>query len=292
MEVGLVCKICGHLEKFNLQYHLREEHNLTTKQYKGMYKESRTMTGHSKRTVEYWYYRGLTLEESIEKVKESQQTSKKVFVEKRLQNGLTLKKVQEQWSDKQSKNSKYSLQYYMSRGYSHEEAKGFQHVYQKSRSELSSKFTGHKHSKESRDLISMAVKKQIVENETISRAARFRQGTESIRSGGEIQCYTELKKHLPTLEANVKIGGKVVDMLLGRTVIEYYGDFWHRNPSKYGRDFTMYGRTSQEVWDRDASRLNTFSQLGYGTFIIWENTWKSNPELIIEQLKKLHNENT
>ena len=148
--IGLVCEICGHREQKNLRNHLLQVHNMSTKEYRKQYK-SKTMTGHSKRTVDYWLNLGYSYEDSIEKVKEFQRSSKKRFLEKcKAEKNITDNEALEYWKIIGKTSSPRSILYYTSKGYSEEEALKMRSEYQASSSKLSSKFSGHNHTPESR----------------------------------------------------------------------------------------------------------------------------------------------
>ena len=292
MKIGLYCEICNHHEKYNLQYHLKEAHNLTTREYKKQNPGKKVMTGHSKRTLEYWYYRGFSLEESLEKIKEFQKTGKSRFIEKKVQKGMTVDLAQEEWNKKQAKNSIRSVEYYVSRGCSLAEAEEKVSSNQKTYSALSKKFTGKKHTEATKKAISEKVKKAIEAEGVFNRVAKFYQGQVGIRSGGEIKCFLKLKQHLPKLMANVEIGGKIVDMVIGDLAIEYYGDFWHRNPEKYSKDYYARGLLTEAVWKRDQERRERIEEEGYAVFIIWEKDWLRDSNSIILEIKKYIHENS
>lgn len=292
MEIGLECRICGHREKYNLNKHLKELHQLTTKEYKSKYPKSRTMTGHSKRTVEYWVYRGYSYEEGLEQVKNTQKQGKDLYIENVVKQGISLEEAQEMWNIKQAKNSPRSLEYYQNRGMTEEAAIKERSSVQSTYSKLSSKFKGHTHTVESRKLIGDAIKKQIQKEGAKSRVNRFYQKRDKHISKAEKDCYLELVKHIPLLQANVNIQGKVIDMLIGTLIIEFYGDFWHRNPEKYGKDLLLYGKTSEDVWEKDKSRLRLLESYGYSSYIIWEGEWGSRKDSIILEIKKKLYENT
>ena len=291
MKIGLNCEICGHTEKLNLQYHLKDVHSLTTKEYKLAYKGSRTMTGHSKRTVEYWYYKGHSYEDSLRLVKESQKEPKVVYIDKLEKSGLTSEQAIGIWNNKQAINSIRSVEYYLSRGFSKEESIDKVSKVQSKYSAKSSKFLGHNHTEESKLRISENLIEQIKVEGAGVRVSRFTSGREGVRSKGEIECYTYLKNIYPTLECNVSIEGKVVDMVIDSTIIEFNGDFWHRNPRLYSEDFIKYGKTSKEVWEREERRLSYLKSIGYAVYIIWELDWNNNREQVLVKFKKQLYEN-
>jgi G:T-mismatch repair DNA endonuclease (very short patch repair protein) len=71
-----------------------------------------------------------------------------------------------------------------------------------------------------------------------------------------------------------------------KMVIEFFGDFWHHNPSMYEscwvNPFTK--RTTSEVRERDERKLRELRHLGYTVVVVWERDWRDNQEL---QLKRI-----
>jgi G:T-mismatch repair DNA endonuclease (very short patch repair protein) len=70
----------------------------------------------------------------------------------------------------------------------------------------------------------------------------------------------------------VKIGRYVVDFVVGSTVIECYGDYWHCNPEShapgaYNRSIRM---TAQERWAKNAARVRAIEARGYRVIVLWE----------------------
>jgi len=95
--------------------------------------------------------------------------------------------------------------------------------------------------------------------------------------------------HMKNYEYNV--GGYRVDFYHkpSQTIIEFYGDFFHRNPKIYGATVKAYGYTSQEKWCSDLLRERhlrehkSTSQL----VVVWEWDYRNNPTLMIEKLLTL-----
>lgn len=288
--VGLKCEICGHREKNNLKQHLEIRHKLTTKEYRTDYPSSRTMTGHSKRTVEYWMYKeGYSYEKAKEEVKNFQSLGKKNYIDSKVKTGLTVEQAQQLWNNKQAKCSPRSVQYYLDRGLTEEQAKKEQSELQSKFSALSSKFTGHKHTEESKKRISNTNKQLALKVGHINMAKRFRNRLENgVRSNVEIECFNELKQIFPKLEANIEIDNYIVDMILEDVVIEFYGDFWHRNPKLYLAEDSFYGKTSEAIWKYDKNRVDCLNEKGYKIIIIWETDWKSNKDRLIKQIQKIY----
>lgn len=158
--IGLKCELCGHEEKYNLKYHLEECHKISAKSYRKQYPKSRTMTGHSKRTLEYWVYRGYSLEEA---------------------------------------------------------------------------------------------------------------------------------KNAVNIQASVYVEPYIADMLVGSNlIVEYYGDYWRRNPKYYQAADLVGEHTAEQIWEKDRKRLEYLQSKGYVTYVIWEHDWRTRRESIKTELKKLY----
>lgn len=87
-----------------------------------------------------------------------------------------------------------------------------------------------------------------------------------------------------------QFSGKCVDFYYAdsKIVVEYYGDFWHRNPKIYTRDFKSYGKTSEEIWELDRLRINQIESDPnvYKVLIVWESDVLTNPHFMAEQIVK------
>lgn len=73
-----------------------------------------------------------------------------------------------------------------------------------------------------------------------------------------------------------------------RKIIEFHGDYWHCNPMKYSPKFVHphCGMTSEEIWKRDHSKLQTALDRGFVVKIVWENDYKNNPQKTIKEAKE------
>jgi G:T-mismatch repair DNA endonuclease (very short patch repair protein) len=74
-------------------------------------------------------------------------------------------------------------------------------------------------------------------------------------------------------EHSVRIGRYVVDFVVGETVVECYGDYWHCNPDTFDPADTneTTGQLASDVWDRDEERLKYIRDRGYRTAVLWES---------------------
>ena len=78
-----------------------------------------------------------------------------------------------------------------------------------------------------------------------------------------------------------------------KIVIEFYGDFWHRNPMTYDRDFYIFGKYSNDVWNYDKKRqFNIENNDSVSNFyIIWESEYKNNKQEVIKNIINIIGEN-
>ena len=78
---------------------------------------------------------------------------------------------------------------------------------------------------------------------------------------------------------NVQIGRYNVDFLIGLSIVECYGDFWHCNPAlwpaeRYNGSLHV---TAGEKWARDAARRTALEQQGYTFTAFWETQIRNAP---------------
>ena len=71
--------------------------------------------------------------------------------------------------------------------------------------------------------------------------------------------------------------------------IEFYGDYWHANPSKYQADYfnKTIKMTAKEIWNKNKFRLNEL--LNYkdsNILVVWEDTWNTDKLKITNVLEK------
>jgi G:T-mismatch repair DNA endonuclease (very short patch repair protein) len=75
-----------------------------------------------------------------------------------------------------------------------------------------------------------------------------------------------------------------------RTVIEYYGDFWHANPEIYKADQVVRRNiTAQQIWDKDEKRISALKELGYDVIIVWQKDYKEDKEGMLKMLNNYLN---
>lgn len=75
------------------------------------------------------------------------------------------------------------------------------------------------------------------------------------------------------------------DLVIGKKIIEFNGDYWHCNPNKYEPDYfhRFMNCTAQEKWNFDETKINLIKSCGYEVLVIWESEYNENKELTISK---------
>ena len=82
------------------------------------------------------------------------------------------------------------------------------------------------------------------------------------------------------------------DFCEGHKIIEFYGDFWHGNPHKYGEDDIVTfpclknkraDRRVGDLWAQDAARCQYLHQRGYDILIVWERDFRADKQGTIDK---------
>ena len=285
----LTCEICGYKGK-QLHQHISKCHDMTGKEYKLIYgdnvklqvvsetskqKRAETVkkTGGSIWSEKYWISKGMTPAEAKKKVSD----------------------IQKQNNSKREYKSEHVIlnkKYWMAK-HNYTEADAIEKVrkIQADRSSRSSKFSGKKHTKESRKRISISMSKHVQEIGVDNWIKHFGELSKGV-SKTEIECYNYIKQHIePNLQAHVEILNYVADMGIGFNIIEFNGDYWHANPALYEADQKLrypgnIEKLAKETWAKDADRYAEFISMGFRILIIWEYDWKHNREEVIKQIKE------
>lgn len=92
-----------------------------------------------------------------------------------------------------------------------------------------------------------------------------------------------------TINYEYQIKNKCVDFYHPdtKTVVEFYGDFWHMNPNMYASTDKCYNRSAAEIWEDDQNRIQLISTSDEvdNIIIIWESEYRKNPQKCINKLK-------
>ena len=95
-------------------------------------------------------------------------------------------------------------------------------------------------------------------------------------------------------EQNKQISRFNVDFINHQTntIIEFYGDFWHMNPTLYNSDYVneITKITASNKWKMDSYRKQKLESLGYKVIVLWENDLFKSNELQTSAVKKVIND--
>jgi len=73
-----------------------------------------------------------------------------------------------------------------------------------------------------------------------------------------------------------------------KTVVEFYGDYYHQNPKLYEKHHVVYGITAEEKWKYDLGREDIIkSDDKVNKFIVvWESDFRKNPVECVNSIIK------
>jgi hypothetical protein len=77
-----------------------------------------------------------------------------------------------------------------------------------------------------------------------------------------------------------------------KKIIEFNGDYWHCNPSKYAADHVLRhtGATAKQIWERDYLKKKAALNKGFKIKIVWEGDFQNNHEKILKECVEWWNE--
>ena len=221
-----------------------------------------------------------------------------------MQTGLSEIEARQKVSEIQKQNSKKSIQkfkpeysllhkeYWMLRkGMTEEEAIKKVSSLQKIYSSKSSKFTGKTRTIDEKRRISNSMQKKIAIVGSGTWARHF--GEFNGNSKIEKEVFLYIKENINSnVSANVPISQYIVDIIDGKKIIEFYGDFWHASPLIFNendliKSFSI-NKLASEIWEYDDVRTNRLKSMGYDILIIWENEWKTKKEDCIRKIKEYY----
>lgn len=78
------------------------------------------------------------------------------------------------------------------------------------------------------------------------------------------------------------------DLVYENKIIEFYGDYWHCNPTIWKPDDFQktLGIIAKERWETDRIRQNKLEALGYKVKIVWEKDYNQDKEKVIKECKE------
>lgn len=128
-------------------------------------------------------------------------------------------------------------------------------------------------------------------NEEKARINRLKLSKGITVSNAEKIILDQIKNIFPTVKHQFTLSDAsnkkqyVYDISVDKKIIEYNGDFWHSNPSKYSLDF-INPRTKIKAFDKwaiDAVKIKYAESQGYQVLVIWESDFKQNKEKVIKE---------
>lgn len=77
----------------------------------------------------------------------------------------------------------------------------------------------------------------------------------------------------------------VFDIKHKQYIIEFNGDYWHANPLTYAPSAIIRGKTASEIWLRDKLKMETATNLGFTTMVVWESEFNADKVSTINKVK-------
>jgi G:T-mismatch repair DNA endonuclease (very short patch repair protein) len=81
-----------------------------------------------------------------------------------------------------------------------------------------------------------------------------------------------------------------VDFLYGNIIIEFYGDYWHGNPTIFSNGAMIRKKKIEDVWEHDCNKIADLRDTGYNVLVIWENDYLIDPTNVLITCKNFINE--
>lgn len=81
------------------------------------------------------------------------------------------------------------------------------------------------------------------------------------------------------------------DIVVDHVIIEFYGDYWHMNPSIYDPESycEKLSLSASEIWERDDNRRRGLMDLGYDVHVVWELDYKKHKQIVLSRIDALVN---
>lgn len=141
---------------------------------------------------------------------------------------------------------------------------------------------------EQRDIRSVRMKKSWVDG-CIPKAENYNIN----RSKCELELLSTLTDTFGGLVSNntIRIGDSYYfpDIVIdNKVIIEYFGDYWHANPSKYPSDYIIERtkKIASDIWDFDNKRIEMLKSGGYDVIVVWESDYKRDKTDVIRKIIK------
>ena len=175
-------------------------------------------------------------------------------------------------------NHSNTIEYYLSRGFSIEEAV-------LKLSERQKTFTLEKCIKKYGDIDGLEIFNKRNEEWAKKMSQNFNTGNSFAQSIFAKQIINELKQIFPEIECEYVISRYSFDCKYKNKLIEINGDYFHCNPQLYEKDF--YNKLSKkyawQIWEKDKRKTQIAINKGYSVFTIWEKDYHENQDLVMKK---------
>jgi len=291
-EDSLKCRLCDYESKFSLLGHVRHKHKMKMSEYRERYPDDVVQRQRKtkeedlewRRKIKDWFtdeenYRSYSEKRSFPS--EIKHWTNKGLSEKEAkikvtehQRALAIKQNNPECKKRQSErtsgdNNPMSLESISKRhGVTIEEAKKMTPCYGR---------TGEKHPMFGKNHTEEALEK-IAKNTPVTF---FNKSKKEVDLGNKISEKYEIKR-------NTHIGRYNCDIVHeeSKTIVEYFGDYWHMNPKKYEKDFfnERVKMTAQDRWENDEIKIEFLKNKGYNVIVVWESDWNDNQEKVLTEV--------
>lgn len=266
-----ISKVIPTNSPFSINHWIKKINPLTGVNYTPMEAEFEC---NSRRPIkkEYWIIRGFSAEEAIQLALNHKKDNDEKASKSSANRSSVLKKL----------SSNRTIEYWMMRGWSKEDAV-------KKISELQATFTYDKCIEKYGEIEG---KKRWADRQAKWIKSLSSSGMKSGFSKISQELFVELKSAFPDIHygnhekmLTVEQNSYMIDCIHHekKKIIEFYGDYWHANPSKFSGDKKIHKKTAGEVWAKDKRKIDDLKSLGYKVMIIWESEFKCNREETISK---------
>lgn len=292
------CKICG-FEGKSLVSHLKK-HNITPNEYKIKYNVERvhTVSEEQKKYLSDLWSERMKEEQWKKKYDKNRKSiwTENYWIEKGMGESDAKEKVKQIQSENAKKRdykkspSVLTIDYYISKGYTETEAKENISEIQSKLSSHSKRFTGKRHTTETRKKISKNMSKHISDIGVDEWLSHFGDMSDiQYRSNAEIELY-EFVDNITNgqVTANTFLENYNVDIVYKNKIIEYFGVYWHCHPDVYPDDYLHphKQKVASEIRKDDNRKIKKLKKMGYDIMIVWENEYMKNKIETENKIKK------
>ena len=81
-----------------------------------------------------------------------------------------------------------------------------------------------------------------------------------------------------------------VDFLYSNNIIEFYGDYWHGNPTIFSNSAMIRKKKIEDVQEHDRNKIADLRNSGYNVLVIWEHDYQIDPTKVLITCKDFINE--